>query len=43
MAPNVIKLTVDDMVTLAAYAASLPPAPKLSCSRHVIRILTHGL
>ena len=25
MAPNVIKLTVDDMVALAAYAASLPP------------------
>ena len=25
MAPNVIKLTLDDMVALAAYAASLPP------------------
>ena len=25
MAPNVIKLTLDDMVGLAAYAASLPP------------------
>ena len=25
MAPNVIKLTLDDMVAFAAYAASLPP------------------
>jgi cytochrome c553 len=25
MAPNVVKLTIDDMVSLAAYAASLPP------------------
>jgi cytochrome c553 len=25
MAPNVINLTLDDMVALAAYAASLPP------------------
>ena len=25
MAPNVAKLTIDDMVSLAAYAASLPP------------------
>jgi len=25
MAPNVIKLTLDDMVALAAYAAFLPP------------------
>jgi cytochrome c553 len=25
MAPNVVKLTLDDMVALAAYAASLPP------------------
>jgi cytochrome c553 len=25
MAPNVIKLTLDDIVALAAYAASLPP------------------
>jgi len=25
MAPNVMKLTLDDMVALAAYAASLPP------------------
>jgi cytochrome c553 len=25
MAPNVIKLTLDDVVALAAYAASLPP------------------
>ena len=25
MAPNVISLTVDDMVAVAAYAASLPP------------------
>jgi cytochrome c553 len=25
MAPNVVKLTIDDMVSLATYAASLPP------------------
>jgi hypothetical protein len=25
MAPNVINLTLDDVVALAAYAASLPP------------------
>jgi cytochrome c553 len=25
MAPNVVNLTIDDMVSLAAYAASLPP------------------
>ena len=25
MAPNVVKLSIDDMVSLAAYAASLPP------------------